>query len=268
MASRYAASEVGKYLAARFGFTFLELPFVQPLEDLIWETAREAQLHRRELAAVCAAMAGDLAYVQQSLSGDGSRSVYEPLDRVPVHQRAQDVNHLERRVQALLNAHAGMVRTWDEHGKRDAEDHAIYTQQSGELRDLKTLAEHCEHMIGNLEEARTSILAGLEMKERELVEQRKRAEQLKEELRQALDDVQEERGARADAEASLRASVDEYHEVSEELEGLKRDRESWAERLRAAELAEQEQQNRAEELEAEVRRLEAAAPEPYRGPLG
>jgi chromosome segregation ATPase len=256
VASRYAASEVGKYLAARFGFTFLELPFMQPLEDLIWETAREAQLHRRELAAVCGAMAGDLAYVQQSLSGEGSRSVYEPLDRVPVHQRAQDVNHLERRVQSLLNAHAGMVRAWDEHGKRDAEDHAIYTQQAGELRELKTLAEHREHVIGNLEEARTSILAELEMKERELAGERKRAEDYKEELRQALVDVQEERGGRADAEASLRASVDEYHEVHEELEGLKQDRESWAERLRAAELAEQGQQNRAEEADERVRELE------------
>lgn len=252
--SRYAASEVGKYLLNRFGFRFLELPNLQPLEDLIWETAREAQLHRRELAATASAVASDLAYVQQSLSGDVARSVYEPLDRVGVHQRAQDVNALERRVQSLLNAHAGMVKAWDEHGKRDAEDHAIHTAQAAELRELKTAAQGHDIALANLEEARTAALVELEQKERELAE-----------ALAGQHDVDRERElANAELERDQqRARAEKYKEelrdANSTVEGMGRKIAQLAGELRASQDARQEQQNRADEAEEAVRAYERLA---------
>jgi Chromosome segregation ATPases len=195
--SRYAASAVGDYLLKRFGFTFLEAPHVQPLEDAIWEVAREAQLHRREIMAIGEALAGDLAYVAQSIE-DGARNIYEPLERGALHDRAKAANDLERRVQQLIAVHQATVVFWNEHGKQDRLDQEEYTRQAGEVRTLHTRCEGLERHVANLEESLAAV---------------------REELDEALD---EKTAISAKAAAELLAGREEMETAKAVLEATQR----------------------------------------------
>jgi|SRR4051812_28517593 hypothetical protein len=221
--SSYSNTAVADYLLHRFGgFRFLDLPPVQALEDYIWETGRKAQLRRQEAGRLAKRTSEDAAYVARSVD-EARDHVYEPMERDALHAVVKDANVLEADVRALISVHQSLMKAWDEHGIRDAEDHSIYAAMADEHRSLRTRFQGLEYKIVNLEEARTAILAEMEEARREATEKLVQAE--------------------------LRASelAIQLHETQAQA---------------------QEQQNRAEELEAEVQRLEAAAPEPYRGPLG
>jgi chromosome segregation ATPase len=264
--SRYAASAVGDYLLKRFGFTFLEAPHVQPLEDAIWEVAREAQLHRREIMAIGEALAGDLAYVAQSIE-DGARNVYEPLERGTLHDRAKAANDLERRVQQLIAVHQATVAFWNEHGKQARLDQEEYTRQAGEVRTLHTRCKGLEVHVANLEESLAAVRAELDTT---LDEKRAEAAAYDAELRASLEDMETTKAVLEAAQRKLNEANKALNQAAVTVADMRHERDEAqkeAHDLREKLDATEERANGAEDERDDAERARRLAVDEYHGAI-
>lgn len=150
--SRYAATQVGQYLLARFGFHFTDDPMVQRLEDHIWEAARRAMTQRRDVQRAAEALTEDAGYVLRSLDKVGA-SPYEPSQRGDFASAVRHCGELEREVSDLIGVHQATVQAIQAL-RMDLPTIAEHSAALDRVRSLEPQVEGYERSVNELLAAR------------------------------------------------------------------------------------------------------------------
>ncbi len=110
-ADRYVGTDAARYLRQRFDFAFTYQHELEPLEDVVWERARELATMRDNLRHLARSLQTDADYVVSSLERSMSetvemprRGLWGPTERDSLHAMTERVSRAERELQAICAA--------------------------------------------------------------------------------------------------------------------------------------------------------------------
>jgi hypothetical protein len=112
---RYADMEAGRYLKARFGFEFLDIPELYPIQDALFAHAAEVARWRDALRREIRAMQEDFNYMIKSLNkGD----LWYPLGDGPARNPYGHARKIEEAERHLKTWSAAVAKLQEAHGAR------------------------------------------------------------------------------------------------------------------------------------------------------